>query len=68
VQREDGRITLRVAKEQTAKATERLLATLPVMDLTVEDPPIDEVIERVFAGAAPDGPPGGRPAARTGDG
>ncbi len=49
VSREDGRITLRVAKEQTAKATERLLATLPIMDLTVEDPPIEEVIEQVFA-------------------
>jgi ABC-2 type transport system ATP-binding protein len=49
VSREDGRVTLRVAKEQTAKATERLLATLPVLDLTVEDPPIEEVIEQVFA-------------------
>ena len=49
VEREDGRITLRVAKEQTARATERLLATLPIMDLTVEDPPIEEVIEQVFA-------------------
>jgi len=29
--------------------TGRLLAVLPVADLTVEDPPIEEVIERVFA-------------------
>ena len=29
--------------------TERLLAELPVVDLTVEDPPIEEVIEQVFA-------------------
>jgi ABC-2 type transport system ATP-binding protein len=49
VSREDGRITLRVPKEETARATERLLATLPVLDLTVEDPPIEEVIEQVFA-------------------
>ncbi len=46
---EDGRITLRVAKEETARVTGRLLADLPVIDLTVEDPPIEEVIETVFA-------------------
>jgi ABC-2 type transport system ATP-binding protein len=46
---EDGRATLRVAKAETARVTERLLADLPVIDLTVEDPPIEEVIERVFA-------------------
>ncbi len=46
---EDGRATLRVAKAETARVTGRLLADLPVIDLTVEDPPIEEVIERVFA-------------------
>jgi ABC-2 type transport system ATP-binding protein len=46
---EDGRMTLRVPKAETARVTERLLADLPVIDLTVEDPPIEEVIERVFA-------------------
>ncbi|HSB88891.1 MAG TPA: ATP-binding cassette domain-containing protein [Anaerolineales bacterium] len=45
---EDGRATLRVPKAETARVTERLLADLPVIDLTVEDPPIEEVIERVF--------------------
>jgi ABC-2 type transport system ATP-binding protein len=56
VAREDGRITLRVPKADTARATGRLLADLPVLDLTVEDPPIEEVIEHVFAqtGASPD--------------
>ncbi len=44
----DGRFTLRVPKEQTARVTERLLADLPVIDLLVEDPPIEEVIDRVF--------------------
>lgn len=44
----DGRATLRVPKAQTAHITERLLADLPVIDLLVEDPPIEEVIERVF--------------------
>jgi ABC-2 type transport system ATP-binding protein len=46
---EEGLATLRVAKDQTARVTERLLADLSVVDLTVEDPPIEEVIERVFA-------------------
>ena len=45
----DGRVMLRVPKLATAQVTERLLADLPVIDLTVEDPPIEEVIERVFA-------------------
>jgi ABC-2 type transport system ATP-binding protein len=46
---EDGRVTLRVLKSETARVTGRLLADLPVSDLLVEDPPIEEVIERVFA-------------------
>ncbi len=45
----DGRFVLRVPKNETARVTERLLANLPVIDLLVEDPPIEEVIERVFA-------------------
>ena len=48
----DGAVTLRVPKAETARVTERLLADLPVTDLTVEDPPIEEVIERVFAEGA----------------
>jgi ABC-2 type transport system ATP-binding protein len=46
---EDGYVTLRVPKSETARVTGRLLADLPVIDLTVEDPPIEEVIEQVFA-------------------
>jgi ABC-2 type transport system ATP-binding protein len=46
---EDGRFTVRVPKAETARVTERILADLPVIDLLVEDPPIEEVIERVFA-------------------
>jgi ABC-2 type transport system ATP-binding protein len=49
---EEGYATLRVPKSETARVTERLLADLPVTDLTVEDPPIEEVIEQVFAGLA----------------
>ncbi len=46
---DEGLATLRVSKDLTARVTERLLADLPVVDLTVEDPPIEEVIEQVFA-------------------
>jgi ABC-2 type transport system ATP-binding protein len=53
VSQEDGSTTLRVPKDRTARVTERLLADLPVVDLTVEDPPIEEVIERVFTEPLP---------------
>jgi ABC-2 type transport system ATP-binding protein len=47
---QDGlRTTLRVPKTETSRATARLLADLPIADLTVEDPPIEDVIEQVFA-------------------
>ncbi len=45
----DVRIQLRVPKVDTAKVAGRLLAELPISDLTIEDPPIEEVIEQVFA-------------------
>lgn len=50
IESEGSRITLRVPKADTASVTGRLLADLPVVDLTVEDPPVEEVIEQVFAG------------------
>jgi ABC-2 type transport system ATP-binding protein len=48
----DGSYTLRVPRAETARVTGRILSDLPVIDLLVEDPPIEEVIERVFAGEA----------------
>jgi len=51
----DGeRVSLRVPKEDTSQATARLLAEHDVSDLTVEDPPIEDVIEHVFATEAAD--------------
>ncbi len=47
---EGGRHTLLVPKSETPRVTARLLGDLPVSDLTVEDPPIEDVIEQVFAG------------------
>jgi ABC-2 type transport system ATP-binding protein len=49
VDRDGDRVTLRVPKAETARVTARLLAEQQVADLTVEDPPIDDVIEIVFA-------------------
>ncbi len=47
--REGGRVSFRVAKADTAAVTARLLADHAVIDLTIEDPPIEDVIEQVFA-------------------
>jgi ABC-2 type transport system ATP-binding protein len=44
--------TIRVPKAETARVTSEVLARVPVADLSVEDPPIEEVIERVFASTA----------------
>ena len=47
-------VKLRVPKAQTPQVTARLLAELQVDDLTVEDPPIEDVIEQVFSLKAPE--------------
>ena len=49
VSKEDGRITLRVPKAQTSQVTARLLSDFQVDDLTVEDAPVDDVIDQVFS-------------------
>ena len=46
---EDGRVTLRVSRAAAPEVAARLLRDLAVADLTIEDPPIEDVIERVFA-------------------
>jgi ABC-2 type transport system ATP-binding protein len=49
IHRDGDLVTLRVAKADTARVTARLLAEQEVLDLNVEDPPIEDVIELVFA-------------------
>jgi ABC-2 type transport system ATP-binding protein len=44
-------VTLRVPRASTASVTGRLLVEQTVVDLTVEDTPIEDVIELVFASA-----------------
>ncbi len=40
---------MRVPKAQTSEVAARLLSEQQVLDLTIEDPPIEDVIELVFA-------------------
>jgi ABC-2 type transport system ATP-binding protein len=54
--RSDAGLTLSVPKSETARVASRLLAELPVADLTIEEPPFEEVIERVFASDAAPSP------------
>ena len=49
---DDGKVSLKVSRADAPKVTTRLLADLPVADLTIEDPPIEDVIESVFATGA----------------
>jgi ABC-2 type transport system ATP-binding protein len=44
----DARLTLRVERQAAPAATAELLARLPVVDLAVEDPPIEAVIDRIY--------------------
>jgi len=46
---DEGRVTLRVSRAAAPEVATRLLRDLQVADLTIEDPPIEDVIERVFA-------------------
>ncbi|NTU84012.1 MAG: AAA family ATPase, partial [Chloroflexales bacterium] len=46
---EGAKVTLRVPKAEASRLTARLLAEQLVADLTIEEPPIDDVIEHVFA-------------------
>ena len=49
----DGtRVPLLVPKEKAANVTGQLLSDLPVIDLTVQEPPIEEVVEQVFTQGA----------------
>ncbi len=57
VERDGAHVKLRVPKADTARLTAQLLADLPITDLTVEDPPVEDVIERVFASGSAEARP-----------
>jgi ABC-2 type transport system ATP-binding protein len=52
VHQEGDRVSLRVPKAETSRVAARLLADHDVLDLTIEEPPIEDVIESVFAQSA----------------
>jgi len=44
----NGKRLIQVKADEVAQITARMLAELPVLDLTVSDPPIEDVIEQAF--------------------
>jgi ABC-2 type transport system ATP-binding protein len=50
----DGaRVTLRVDRSRTSAAAAAILAGGLVTDVTIEDPPLEDVVEQAFADAVP---------------
>ena len=49
ISRDGDRAILRVPKAETSRVAARLLSEHEVLDLTIEEPPIEDVIELVFA-------------------
>jgi ABC-2 type transport system ATP-binding protein len=45
---DSGKRLIQVPADEVAAITARLLSDLPVQDLTIEDPPIEDVIEQAF--------------------
>jgi ABC-2 type transport system ATP-binding protein len=48
VSSEPGQATIQVAAEDVSGAVARMLGALPIADLTVEDPPLEEVMSELF--------------------
>ncbi len=45
---EPGKVTLSVHRTQVAGVTARLLSELTVLDLAIENPPLERVIDQVY--------------------
>ena len=45
---ENGKVSLRVRREDAPAVAARLLAELSIADLSVENPPLESVIDRVY--------------------
>jgi ABC-2 type transport system ATP-binding protein len=45
---EKNLVVLRVDREKTAKITAKLLSALQIEDLSVEEPPIEAVIDQIY--------------------
>jgi ABC-2 type transport system ATP-binding protein len=55
IERSNGRVSLRIPKADASRVTAQILAETAASDLTVEAPPIEDVIEQVFATPDPGG-------------
>lgn len=52
LEHEDASWTMRVRQTEVAAITSSILNTLPVVDIAIEDPPIESVIDRIYQGGA----------------
>ena len=52
IEQENSRMTLRVTRSEAPSLTAHLLDALPVADLSVEDPPIEAVIDQIYQGGS----------------
>ena len=50
VDHEDAHASVRVAHAQLRDVVGGIITTLPVLDMTVEDPPLEDVMRQLFAG------------------
>ena len=48
IERNQNRLSIRMPKTSAPAVTAQILGTLPVVDLTVEDPPIEVVIDQIY--------------------
>jgi ABC-2 type transport system ATP-binding protein len=49
IAREENHLSLRVGRADAPFITARLLQELPIVDLTVEDPPIEDVMDQIYS-------------------
>jgi ABC-2 type transport system ATP-binding protein len=57
VSTDPGQATFQVPSEEVSGAVARMLGALPVADLTVEDPPLEEVLSELFRSSRRTAPP-----------
>ena len=55
VSQTDAQAVLQVSQTELQGAVQRALAQLPVVDLTVEDPPLEDVMRELFQRGATEG-------------
>jgi ABC-2 type transport system ATP-binding protein len=48
IEQDQNRLTIRIDKGSAPTVTAQILGSLPVVDLTVEDPPIEAVIDQIY--------------------